>query len=63
MALCAGWPWSPWRSGRQAGADRTPMAVVIIWGLASSTLLNMLVVPVLYYRFGRPDKMPPAQWP
>jgi Cu/Ag efflux pump CusA len=29
-----------------------PMAVVIIGGLATSTLLNLFVVPVLYLRFG-----------
>jgi len=30
------------------------MAMVILFGLASSTALNMIVVPVLYSRFGRP---------
>jgi Cu/Ag efflux pump CusA len=30
-----------------------PMAVVILGGLASSTLLNLLVTPVLYLRYGR----------
>lgn len=37
-------------------ADRSeiqaPMAVVILCGLASSTALNMFVVPALYRRFG-----------
>jgi multidrug efflux pump subunit AcrB len=28
------------------------MAVVILFGLLSSTLLNMFVVPALYLRFG-----------
>ncbi len=32
----------------------TPMAIVILFGLLSSTFLNMLVVPSLYLRFGRP---------
>ncbi|MEW6072902.1 MAG: efflux RND transporter permease subunit [Planctomycetota bacterium] len=32
----------------------TPMAVVILFGLLSSTLLNMLVVPALFLRFGEP---------
>jgi CzcA family heavy metal efflux pump len=31
-----------------------PMARVILFGLLSSTLLNMIVVPALYLRFGRP---------
>jgi CzcA family heavy metal efflux pump len=31
-----------------------PMAMVILFGLLSSTLLNMLVVPALIVRFGRP---------
>jgi CzcA family heavy metal efflux pump len=30
----------------------TPMAIVILFGLLSSTLLNMLVVPALFVRFG-----------
>ena len=30
-----------------------PMAIVILGGLVSSTLLNLLVVPSLYLRFGR----------
>ncbi len=30
----------------------TPMAIVILFGLVSSTLLNMLVVPALLLRFG-----------
>jgi Cu/Ag efflux pump CusA len=30
------------------------MAMVILFGLLSSMLLNMLVVPALYLRFGRP---------
>ena len=30
------------------------MAAVILGGLASSTLLVLLVLPVLYLRFGRP---------
>jgi Cu/Ag efflux pump CusA len=33
-----------------------PMAVVILCGLLSSTLLNMLVVPALFVRYGRPLK-------
>lgn len=43
LALAAGEPGSEIQS---------PMAVVILCGLLSSTLLNMLVVPALYLRFG-----------
>jgi Cu/Ag efflux pump CusA len=38
-----------------------PMAIVILGGLVSSTLLNLFVVPALYLRFGRtrvPDEPP-----
>jgi Cu/Ag efflux pump CusA len=31
-----------------------PMAIVILGGLATSTLLNLLVVPALYLRFAKP---------
>jgi len=31
-----------------------PMAVVIIGGLVTSTLLNLFIVPSLYLRFGKP---------
>jgi Cu/Ag efflux pump CusA len=30
------------------------MATVIMFGLATSTALNMIVVPVVYARFGTP---------
>jgi Cu/Ag efflux pump CusA len=30
-----------------------PMAIVILGGLVTSTLLNLLVVPSLYLRFGK----------
>lgn len=29
------------------------MTLVILGGLVSSTLLNLLVMPVLYWKFGR----------
>jgi Cu/Ag efflux pump CusA len=39
--------------GGQSGSEiQTPMAVVILFGLISSTLLNMFVVPALYLRYG-----------
>ncbi len=34
-----------------------PMAVVILGGLVTSTLLNLFVVPSLYLRFGRPTRV------
>ncbi|MGE3176980.1 MAG: efflux RND transporter permease subunit [Vicinamibacterales bacterium] len=41
--------------GDKAGSEiQTPMAIVILCGLLSSTLLNMVVVPTLYLKFGRP---------
>jgi Cu/Ag efflux pump CusA len=43
LALAAGEPGSE---------IQAPMAVVILFGLLSSTLLNMVVVPALYLRFG-----------
>ena len=38
--------------GQPGSEIQAPMAVVILWGLLSSTLLNMIVVPALYLRFG-----------
>jgi CzcA family heavy metal efflux pump len=37
-----------------------PMAVVILGGLVTSTLLNLFVVPALYLRFGRPARGAPS---
>ena len=31
-----------------------PMAIVILGGLATATLLNLFVLPSLYLRFGKP---------
>jgi len=36
-------------AGRPGSEIQAPMATVILFGLASSTLLNMVVVPALYY--------------
>jgi len=33
-----------------------PMAIVILGGLVTSTLLNLFVLPSLYLRFGRSKK-------
>ncbi len=40
-------------AGGEAGSEiQTPMAIVILCGLVTSTTLNMVVVPALYLRFG-----------
>ena len=45
--------------GGKAGSEiQTPMAIVILCGLMTSTLLNMIVVPTLYLRYGRPAIAP-----
>jgi len=33
-----------------------PMALVILGGLISSTILNLLVMPVIYWKFGKPGE-------
>ena len=37
-----------------------PMAIVILGGLVTSTLLNLFVVPSLYLRFGRSKPRTPT---
>jgi Cu/Ag efflux pump CusA len=41
-------------AGEPGSEIQAPMALVIMFGLLSSTALNMIVVPILYERFGRP---------
>ena len=55
-ALAAGLALVPLAvSGDEPGNEiQSPMAVVILGGLLTSTALNMLVVPAIYLRFGRP---------
>ena len=36
------------------------MAIVILGGLVTSTLLNLFIVPVIYLRFGKPKSERPA---
>ncbi|MFT3940611.1 efflux RND transporter permease subunit [Rhodopseudomonas sp.] len=44
------------------GADvQRPLAVVVIGGLVTSTLLTLVILPVLYRRFGIPPKPSEAQ--
>lgn len=54
-ALAAGLALIPLAlAGGEPGSEiQTPMAIVILFGLLSSTALNMLVVPALYLRFGQ----------
>jgi Cu/Ag efflux pump CusA len=41
--------------GSRAGYEiEHPLAVVILGGLVTSTLLNLFIVPALYLRYGRP---------
>jgi CzcA family heavy metal efflux pump len=56
-ALAAGLALIPLAiGGHKPGSEiEAPMAVVILFGLISSTLLNMVVVPAVYYRFGGRD--------
>ena len=39
--------------GKTGSEIQTPMAIVILCGLTTSTLLNMVVLPTLYLRYGR----------
>ena len=54
-ALAAGLALIPLalRAGQPGTEILTPMAIVILFGLLSSTILNMVVVPALFVRFGR----------
>jgi Cu/Ag efflux pump CusA len=48
---------APHRPGREL---EQPMAVVILGGLVTSTALNLLVMPALFQRYGRPAA--PVPW-
>jgi CzcA family heavy metal efflux pump len=41
--------------GKTGSEIQTPMAIVILCGLTTSTLLNMIVVPTMYLRYGDPE--------
>jgi len=53
-ALAAGLALVPIATGMgQPGSEiQAPMAIVILFGLLSSTALNMVVVPTAYFQFG-----------
>jgi CzcA family heavy metal efflux pump len=55
-ALAAGLALMPiaLSAGEPGSEIQAPMATVIMFGLATSTALNMIVVPVVYARFGTP---------
>jgi Cu/Ag efflux pump CusA len=67
-ALAAGLALVPLALGgdRPGNEIQNPMALVILFGLLTSMLLNMLVVPALYLRFGRPTQRAagviPREW-
>ena len=54
-ALCAGIALLPlvFASGEPGKVLHYPVAVVIVGGLLSSTLLDLLVTPAVFYHFGR----------
>jgi CzcA family heavy metal efflux pump len=45
--------------GKPGNEIQTPMAIVILFGLLTSMILNMVIVPALYLRFGRPTTQQP----
>jgi len=48
--------------GNKPGQEiELPMAIVILGGLVTSTALNLLVLPVLYWKFGRKPQVSPNQ--
>jgi Cu/Ag efflux pump CusA len=58
IALCAGLALVPLVMAVEAGNEiQAPMGVVILGGLLSSTFQNMLVLPVLFRRFGAPPDL------
>jgi CzcA family heavy metal efflux pump len=62
-ALAAGLALAPLAlaMGEPGSEIQAPMAVVILCGLASSTALNMLVLPALYLRIAGGERDPQAQ--
>jgi CzcA family heavy metal efflux pump len=45
--------------GKPGSEIQAPMAIVILFGLLSSTALNMVVVPAVYFRFGQKATLVP----
>ncbi|GAA3276953.1 efflux RND transporter permease subunit [Sphingomonas yabuuchiae] len=61
-AACAGLALLPLIvAGNAPGHEiEHPMAIVILGGLVSSTVLNLFLMPALYARFGREKPTPDA---
>jgi Cu/Ag efflux pump CusA len=47
--------------GQPGKEIQQPMAVVILGGIFTSTLLNMIVIPALYLKYGRAEAPSPAR--
>jgi Cu/Ag efflux pump CusA len=62
-ALCAGLALVPLAlsGGRPGNEIQTPLATVVLFGLLSSTALNMLVVPALFLRLADPNPTPESE--
>ncbi len=60
-ALAAGLALIPLALGGEKPGNeiQTPMAIVILFGLLSSMVLNMVIVPALYLKLGRPSPLQP----
>jgi cobalt-zinc-cadmium resistance protein CzcA len=60
-ALVASLGFVPMALATGQGAEvQRPLATVVIGGLISSTILTLVVLPVLYWLFHREDEMPPT---
>jgi Cu/Ag efflux pump CusA len=57
-ALCAGLALIPLAlAGGEPGNEiQSPMAVIVVGGLITAVLLNMVVVPALYLRYGAVER-------
>ncbi|KAF0179794.1 MAG: CzcA family heavy metal efflux protein [Limisphaerales bacterium] len=60
-ALAAGLALIPLALGGEKPGNeiQTPMAIVILFGLLTSMVLNMVIVPALYFRLGQPSSLQP----
>jgi heavy metal efflux system protein len=60
-ALVASLGFVPMALANGQGAEvQRPLATVVIGGLMSSTILTLVVLPVLYWLFHREDELPPS---